>query len=435
MPRCSPASANRRRGRGRAGARPSACLLLLLAFGTSIVQAADDADPSATKAAPTLTTTISYDGAAIVDASGGLRRDSTYIGNLHWQSLVDLERAFGWNDSHFYADILWIHGGNPDAFIGDAMGVSNIAAPPGVQPEELWIEHNISAADVSFLIGLYDLNSEFYRTDSAGLFLNSSFGIGPEFGLSGIEGPSIFPRTSVGARFGWKPAEDVVVRAALLDGVSLIRPDGSYRVFQSGDGLLGVAELALLDRPVDGAQGSSRSRLGRNANLSPYDGKLAFGAWHYATTLARFDDGAGSTQHGTSGAYLIGDRVVARDSANPSRSTSLFVQLGAADDRVNRFGTYLGAGVVVSGPFTARPGDELGFAVAVARNGSAYQRQQASLAPVSRAESTLELSYLVQATAWLAVQPDLQYVIRPNTDPSIPNALVFTLRFEVARQF
>ena len=133
----------------------------MLAFGTSIVQAADDADPSATKAAPTLTTTISYDGAAIVDASGGLRRDSTYIGNLHWQSLVDLERAFGWNDSHFYADILWIHGGNPDAFIGDAMGVSNIAAPPGVQPEELWIEHNISAADVSFLIGLYDLNSEF----------------------------------------------------------------------------------------------------------------------------------------------------------------------------------------------------------------------------------------------------------------------------------
>ena len=47
----------------------------------------------------------------------------------------------------------------------------------------------------------------------------------------------------------------------------------------------------------------------------------------------------------------------------------------------------------------------------------------------------MELTYLIQATSWFAVQPDLQYVIHPNTDPTIPNALVFTLRFEVATQF
>ena len=41
----------------------------------------------------------------------------------------------------------------------------------------------------SALFGRYDLNSEFYRLQSAGLFLNSSFGIGPEFSLSGQNGP------------------------------------------------------------------------------------------------------------------------------------------------------------------------------------------------------------------------------------------------------
>lgn len=436
MPRIPPVSFDRQPMRGKGRTAPFPCLFLsLFVFGTPTVNAVDDPNASAAEPTPTLTTTLTYDAAAIGDASGGLRRAATYIGNLHWQSLVDLDQAFGWNDSRFYADLLWIHGGNPDSFVGDAMGVSNIAAPSGVQPEELWIEHNITAADVSLLIGLYDLNSEFYRVDSAGLFLNSSFGIGPDFGLSGIEGPSIFPRTSAGARFGWKPAEGVVVRAALLDGVPLIRPDGAYRVFEDGDGLLAAAELALLDRPANSAQSTPRSRLGRNAMLPPYDGKLAVGAWHYTTTLGRFDDGAGSTQHGTSGAYLIGDRIVARAAADPNRNVSLFVQLGTADDRVNRFGTYLGAGVVVSGPMRTRQNDEIGFAVAMARNGSAYLRQQRSLAPASRAESTLELSYLVQATSWLAIQPDIQYVIRPNTESSIPNALVFTLRFEVARQF
>ena len=423
---------DRQRVRGRTAALS---LLLAIAFAASIAAAGDSADASGVEPAPALTTTLSYDAAAIGDVSGGLRRASTYIGNLHWQGLVDLDRAFGWNDSRFYADLLWIHGGNPDAFVGDAMGVSNIAGPPGVQPEELWVEHNISGAGVSVLIGLYDLNSEFYRLDSAGFFLNSSFGVGPEFGLSGIEGPSIFPRTSVGARLGWKPAEGIVLRAALLDGVPLIRPDGTYRLFQGGDGLLAVGELALLDRPSDAALADPRSRLGRNAMLPPYDGKLALGAWHYTTTLARFDDGTGATQHGTSGAYLVGDRIVARDTTDPNRNVALFVEIGAADDRVNRFGTYFGGGLVVSGPIRSRPGDELGLAVATARNGADYRHQASQLARTARAESVLELSYLVQATSWLAVQPDLQYVVTPDSNPAIPNAWVFALRVEIAKSF
>jgi carbohydrate-selective porin OprB len=30
------------------------------------------------------------------------------------------------------------------------------------------------------------------------------------------------------------------------------------------------------------------------------------------------------------------------------------------------------------------------------------------------------------------MQPDLQYIVRPNTDPAIRNALAFLLRFEVS---
>ena len=52
--------------------------------------------------------------------------------------------------------------------------------------------------------------------------------------------------------------------------------------------------------------------------------------------------------------------------------------------------------------------------------------------PVASAEKTIELTYLMQLTKWLALQPDLQYIIRPSTDPTIPNALAFQLRFEIA---
>jgi porin len=51
---------------------------------------------------------------------------------------------------------------------------------------------------------------------------------------------------------------------------------------------------------------------------------------------------------------------------------------------------------------------------------------------VTNAEKAIELTYLIPVTAWLALQPDLQYVITPNTTPAIPNALAFQLRLEMS---
>jgi porin len=52
--------------------------------------------------------------------------------------------------------------------------------------------------------------------------------------------------------------------------------------------------------------------------------------------------------------------------------------------------------------------------------------------PVTNAEKTIEITYLMQLTKWLAVQPDLQYVIHPSTDSTLSNALAFQLRFEIS---
>lgn len=81
----------------------------------------------------------------------------------------------------------------------------------------------------SFLVGRYDVSSEFYRLASTGLFLNSSFGTGPEFSQSGIGGPSIFSDTSVGARLLFKPSPNILIRTALMDGAPVNRADGQTR--------------------------------------------------------------------------------------------------------------------------------------------------------------------------------------------------------------
>jgi len=384
-----------------------------------------------------ITPALVYDGDAFANLAGGLRRGSTYLGNLHLQLTLDGQRLADWPGATVYLDALSINGGRPSQLAGDAQGVSNIKAPAALKLEEAWLQQNFFANQFSVLAGLYDLNSEFYRLQSAGLFLNSSFGVGPEFSQSGREGPSIFPFTSLGARFALKPERGIVLRAAVLDGVPLERPDG-HAAFQSGDGLLFVSEAAFLARPApEDRPLSHRFRLGRFAMLPPYDAKLAVGGWYYTATfddLSEVDANGRPVQHrGSGGFYLLADGVLFQDLDRPGRRLAAFTQLGFGDARVNRFGSYIGAGLVASGLVSSRQSDELGLAVAIARNGShfiALQEQQG--APARSSEATIELTYSMQVAKWLAVQPDFQYVINPNTDPSLRNALAFQLRFEVA---
>jgi porin len=415
----------------RVGARPLWGLALLASASVATADQIDAVHATGNWLTPALT----YDGTALHALRGGARTGTTYVGNLHLKLSASGE-PIGWAGTSAYAELLTIHGGHPSHLVGDAQGVSNLEGPSGTQVEELWLQHNFKDSGASLLIGLYDLNSEFYRSQAAGLFVNSAFGVGPEFAQSGIEGPSIFPRTSAGLRLAFKPTADMVLRTAVLDGVPVVRPDGSHAAFRSGDGLLIVTELAMLARPTVGPdrQPGTRDRIGRFSSLAPYDDKLAIGAWHYTGRFADLADtdtaGKPPRRSKSSGAYLIGERRLPGGAGSPKRAAA-FVQAGIADARTNRFGSYLGAGIVASGWGPMKDSDQFGVSVAHATNGRDYLRSRATGAATS-AETTLEWTYLTQLSKSLTVQPDLQYVIHPGTDPSIRNAWVLQLRFEIA---
>ncbi len=377
-----------------------------------------------------VTPALIYDSDVAGDLAGGVKRGVTWSGSLHAQLAFDGAKIADVAGLTGFLDVLWLAGGSPDEFVGDAQGISNIAASPALRLYEAWLQYNTAQNRYSFLAGRYDLNTEFYHLRSAGLFLNSSFGIGPEFGLSGIGGPSVFPNTSFGARFAYKPVSNAVLRFAVLDGAPFDRQGGLPGPFNPHNGVLLVAEADYVTHGPDNAPPvSSRFRIGRRSDLSPYDNKISLGAWYYT---ARFNDLSAPAQHqGEGGAYVLADILLFQSGGDPKRRVTGFVQFGMANQVVNRFGEYIGAGLTVTGLTAGRPDDELGFAMAMARNGSHYIENQQQLGlPFAAAETALELSYLSQVKSWLAIQPDLQYVIHPNTDPRRDNALVAQLRME-----
>ena len=382
------------------------------------------------------TVTVVYGGSGFSELAGGVQRAETYSGDLNIELSLDGEQLFRRSGLTLFIDGLWIHGGQPSALVGDAQGVSNLSATSKVTLYECWFQYNSFGNRFSVLAGRYDLNSEFYRLQSAGLFLNSSFGIGPEFSGSGLEGPSIFPDTSVGARIAFKPVPNVVVRGAVLGGVPIDRPDGSVSLFKSGDGLLLVSEAAFLNRTArSDRMGKVRFRIGRASGLPPYDDKIAVGGWYYTATfddLNKVEPNGKPVEHrGSGGVYALADATLLRSRTDPARRVAGFVEAGLGDGRIDRFGSYLGAGLVGTGLLSRRPMDELGLAVAIAHNGSSYVDQQRRLGlGTTASETAIEVTYLAPITSWLAVQPDFQYVIHPNTDVAVANGRAIQLRFE-----
>lgn len=389
-------------------------------------------------APPRASVAVVYSGAVFSNVDGGIQRGETYNGTVDLQVTLDGKALFGMRGVTVYFDGLWIHGAQPSALMGDAQGVNNLAAPTKLTLNEAWLQFDVLDNRVSALVGRFDTNAEFYRVQSAGLFINSSFGMGPDVASSGAAGPSIFPSTSVGTRLAYKPASNIVLRAAILDGVPVDRPGGRVGVFQRGDGLLLLSEVAFLNRAASGdRRGTVRFRIGRASGLPPYDSKLAVGTWYYTASfndLNKLDsDGEPIRHRGSGGVYAVGDVRLWHSRTDPSQRVTGFVEGGLGDGRVNRFGSYLGAGMVATRPLSKRPTDELGVAIAIARNGPAYLDHQRGISmTTTRTETAFEVTYLAQIASWLALQPDFQYVIHPNTDLSVHNGLAFQVRFEMA---
>ncbi|MFO0336021.1 MAG: carbohydrate porin [Pseudomonadota bacterium] len=391
---------------GSALARFSAAVAVgMLGAGVPTQAAAEDAERLTTVAFG-----AAYTGETWHVLEGGVARGSAYVDNLDLQLEIDGERLFGVPNLTLFAYGLYNNGREfAGPYAGAAQGVSNIEAVRAWRLYEAWADWGIGPGTLR--VGLYNLNSEFDVNETGGLFLHPAHGIGTDFAQSGVQGPSVFPVTSLAARYRVEAGEWTWAVAA-LDGVPGDPDDPTRTTIRvgDGDGALVVAEAAH-------AFGES--------------GRALIGAWHYS---AKFDDvlavdadGEPVPRRAGTGAYALVEGALG------SPAWRGFVRLGWADPRVHAFEHYLGAGVVRTAPWRARPDDSLGIAIATARNGSRFRTAQALAgAPVEGAEATIEFAYRWVLGEHLYLQPDVQYVRNPSTDPALEDAWVAGLRFNVA---
>ena len=399
----------------------AACLLTGAAAPAAAIQVQEE---------PAADASVAYTGEVAANVDGGLRRGVVGLGNLDATLRLNGDALLGWEGTTLFLYGLANHGGEPTELTGDAQVVSNIEAPDAIRLYEAWVEQNLAGPRLSILAGLYDVNSEFDVIDEAGLFLNSSFGIGAEFGNSGANGPSIFPVTSLGTRIQWHPTHQLYVQGAVLDGVPGDPDDpGATAIhLSSREGVLWVAEVGWL------AHRSPRRRredvrLGRAHVHEGIPWRVAVGAWQYTRRAERIA-GDGRVR-GRPGLYLLAEGRPHRED-DGVQGLGAFVRLGVADGRTNRFARYAGAGLTYTGLLPGRDRDVAGIGVASAHNGEPFEEaRRAAGEAIAGSETTFDLTYRARLSSRFVVQPDLQLVLNPDTDPALGHALLATLRVVV----
>lgn len=349
----------------------------------------------------------SYTFDALSNVSGGVRRGTRYLDNAGIALDIDPARFSPWKGGRVYLSGLYNNGAPfSDALVGDLQVVSNIETPaPAFRLYEAWIEQGFANDNVSVRAGLYDLNSEFDAIDSASLFLNSSHGIGADIGQTGQNGPSIFPVAGMAFRIQAALSEQIIVRAAIIEGTpgDPDHPERTVVKFSAGEGLFLISEIEHTLR----------------------QGKILYGAWTYTADFEPLDSSAPSG-NGNVGAYLRGEQVLWGES---SRRLTGFARVGWANPKYNPIEYFFAGGLRLSSPFEFRPDDFAGVAISWAQTGQPYKDNLIGQSDsADDQEISVELTYQLSVNDNLFVQPNVQFIIAPSSRRDVRNAVVLGVR-------
>ena len=344
--------------------------------------------------------------------AGGAHTGETVLGNIDIKASIDMQKLTGTKGLSFFFYGLGNHGGDPSKSVGDTQVTSNIETSANAfKIYEAWAQQVGFEDRVSILVGLHDLNSEFYVTESSSLFFNSSFGVGRDLSQTGANGPSIFPVTSAAIRVRVEPTKDFYVQSGLFSGAAgdPSQPQGTHVRISSDDGSLTISEAAFL--------------RGRKEGSGLNQGKYAIGMWSYSRPVTKIDEPDKTTTN--TGYYFLIDQAV-------SASTSVFARAGFANSEVNTVSNNFSTGVVTKGLFTGRESDRTGLGVTQVRAGEAYRTAQAAQDnSIEQSETAFEVNHRFELPHGFALQPDLQYILNPSFSSTVPSATVFATRVEI----
>lgn len=346
---------------------------------------------------------LNYTGEYYHVSSGGLSRGSSFNGLVEGYADFDLERMLGWKGGAVHVNVYYLHGEGPSTkHVGNIFAVSNLEGLETFRLDELWFEQALLEDKLKIRLGALAADTEFFVSDTAGAFLNGTFGWAGIIASNMVHGGPAYPLTSMGARLQFDPTDNVSILAAIYNGSPANPfaddPQESNRHgtdFRFGDSALMIVE------------GHFRYDVG-------LPGVVKIGGWKQFNDDIYADQLTGAPIDGSHGLYAIVDQQIWKN--GDDQSVSIFGRVSGSPSKQNPMDYYFDTGVVFTGFVPGRAKDAFGAAFGYGNiSNRLVAGQIANGDPVlSNYEAVLEINYTAEIAPGITVIPDFQYVWNPG---------------------
>ena len=355
-----------------------------------------------------------YSSEVMSNVSGGARTGTGYNGLTSFGLDIDLGQAAGWKATSFRLSGMDLHGSGIASRSGDIMGVSDIEGYGSVRLYESWLEKEFLEIGISLRAGLLLADEEFSTMDTAGPFLNATFGW-PEFISMNVPntGPAFYI-PALGLRLLWSPSDKLYAQIGIFDGDTFDSLEGNDTINRHGlHWELGNGQGSIV-------MGEIGYRINQGFNDEGLPGTYKLGAWHHT---GNFPSLYGNSIHnGNQGVYASAEQMVFNEYSD--QGLSFFARVGFAPEDRSELSNSFQIGLSYTGLIPNRDIDK--FAL-----GLSHAKISKNL-PGRSAETVVEACYTYFMSDDFTIHPNIQWVHDPGASGELDDAVVFGLRVNLS---
>jgi porin len=358
------------------------------------------------------------------NVSGGVRPGAADYNLAVFGIVLHTDRLLGWPGGQFHVGFADNFGTSLSREYVDNAFPIQLADVADAHPRLTYLSYTQSLWEdrLSIRLGRLTINSvsgeEFLGSQYFKAF--SSVGIdlvplGPFLNAPGAFG---YPDTTWGARVRFEPVKRLYAMAGAYNGDPRLKQGALHGVdFSLRGPVFSIGEIGV--------------RWNFEKDSPGLAGNFKVGGYYNGGSARVFTTSPAvqlETERGRSGFYVIADQALVRwgDSIQ-DRHLGVFGAFTAApDQRVNKVPYFFDTGLVMYGPLAKRPRDLVGLAVAYGSYSRDFRlAEEINPAPtgVQSFEMTAELNYGWTMRPGLLLQPDLQYLVHPNGNTRLHNAV------------
>ena len=379
------------------------------------------------------------------NVSGGIKRSSTFASQIGFGNDINWERLAGLAGLSTHVIIVNRSGSNVSHSFGDnLLPVQEIYGAGGnvaLHLVSVYAEETLYGGRLDVALGRLNVENDFASSPLYCGFMNNALCGDPKALPAGDIGHSAYPDAVWAGRVRLRPTPDTSIATGIYEVNQGLYSDANFRTGFKFDtsqdsGVYLPVEIAWAPKlGPDGLPGHYKLGFG-------YDNSSTYKGFANPLAAAGVPGFTSQTRTGNVQGWALVDQMLARNA--PGENAGVIALAGYIHNDPNNtaYGEQYFAGVLDRGFWAARPQDGAGllftYLSVSSRLANVQSIEQALGLPLSgnatgvqSHEMILEANYDIHVYRGVKLQPDFQYVFRPNAQSNIRDAAVFGFRARV----